>query len=72
MMTESLEEYREQLAGMHTRVLLKELANSRTGGYLHAEQTQALKDELSKREHVPNKVEAKRIRQEKAKANRNK
>jgi hypothetical protein len=71
MMTESLEEYREQLAGMHTRVLLKELASSRTG-YLSAAQSQALKDELSKREHVPNKVEAKQIRQEKAKANRNK
>ena len=70
MTTESLEEYREQLAGMHTRVLLKELASSRAG-YLSAAQSQALKDELSKREHVPNKIEAKQIRKEKAKAKQN-
>lgn len=70
-MTESLEKYREQLAGMHTRVLLKELAASRIDNISEAH-WQAIKDELSKREHVPNKIEAKRIRQEKAKANRNK
>lgn len=70
-MTESLEEYREQLTGMHTRVLLNELAASRLNNISEAHWL-AIKDELSKREHVPNKVEAKRIRQEKAKANRNK
>jgi len=77
----------EYLEGLHTRQLLNlrktAYAVSNYGRYsdqkasvivtpLLAVTLDQIKAELSKREHVPNKTEAKRIRQEKAKANRNK
>lgn len=62
----------------HTRTLLKWLNKARRCG-LGYDPTdngnsvisiKELKDELAKREHIPNKLEAKKIRQEKAKKRR--
>ena len=60
---------------LHTKVLLRYLDKARKcGGFYspgykggHGYSMEMLKAELATREHVPNKVEAKKIRQEKAK-----
>ncbi len=68
-MTAPLDEFREFLTTTHTRVLLQALQRARVDVVSPAH-LEALKEELSRREHVPNKAEAKQIRQERAKAQR--
>lgn len=69
------------LSKKHTKVLLQWLASARrcggsfdvcdNGGMPDTSVSiEQLKEELAKREHVPNKIEAKKIRQQKAKAKR--
>jgi len=64
------------LKGKHTKVLLKWLASARACGGVfewhgHEIPIEQLKEELAKREHVPNKAEAKILRQALAKKKKN-
>lgn len=62
----------EQIKKAHTRQLLKELRNTYSWGRLHCweesdwNQLRCYRDELKKelatREHIPNKIESKKIR----------
>jgi len=60
-----VDEYEESLKKMHTKELLQMLHSSYSNS-----NREIIKKELSKREHIPNKKEAKKIRQEKAKKGR--
>jgi hypothetical protein len=71
----------DKLPKTHTRQLLKMLrqsykgngrywwTDSQYGPYVTDDE---IKQELAKREHIPNKIESRKIRQQKAKAQRNK
>ena len=60
------------LANQHTRSLLKMRYTTpfEAGDMPHHIVHVMIREELGKREHVPNKLESKRIRQERAKANK--
>jgi len=65
---EEISDVKAWLATLHTRQLMGMrygvwVANGLTDAQMHA----MVKAELSTREHVPNKIEARRIRQERAK-----
>ena len=58
------------LKTMHTKVLLSRLNDLRHASGWDIFTSEELKEELAKREHIPNKKEAKLIRQLKAKRRR--
>ncbi len=69
---------RPSLKKFHTRQLLDIIDHCRACGGIYQPydmgvyyEFEEIKSELDTREHIPNKQEAKRIRQEKAKAKRN-
>lgn len=64
------------LSNINTRVLMNMLNVARAHGYYrHSYRlivtVEELKEELAKREHVPNKTEAKQIRRDRAKQKKN-
>jgi len=61
----STKERQSYFKRFHTKHLLKFLLTAQIGGWegLH----KILKEELAERSHIPNKIEARKIRQEKAK-----
>jgi hypothetical protein len=66
------------LKDRHTRELLRMLNDARPSGFYWVDypsgpkySVEDIKAELATREHIPNKAEAKKIRQQKAKEKRN-
>lgn len=70
-MTDNTKEIKKQLKGMKTKELLSLLKTARAcgGSYIDCIEItiEQIKNELATREHVPNKIEAKIIRQKRAK-----